>query len=353
MVFNEKMDKNNKGRIEEIKIDKKIKLDIKDKKILSILSEESRISLSTIAKKIRLKRDTVNYRINRLIKNNIILGFIPQINLKYFGYETFHVFMVIKTIDEKRKNSLLQELINHPNTKSLMEYHDTWDLEWVLIAKNLLDFDRIIIDVTKNFKDIIIRKDKLTIIKGLKSVQLPGASFKEDKSILKELDYKKKISLDYIDIKILTILSENSRLSSYEISKKIKVSADKVSYRIKKMVNAGIIFNFSVLVNLSALGYHWYTFCINVKTFDISNEMKFKEFIAINEFVLRAVKVLGDFDLLIYITADTNESFHKTFKQIQEQFTDIISDYQTWIAYKEHVYNSLPRVIVKNFNSKH
>lgn len=337
------------GRVNEA-IVKRVKLDGKDKKILSILSEDGRIPLSVIAKRIRASRDTVDYRIKRLVKNGIILGFIPQINAKYFGYDTYHVFMVINTLNEERKNKLIDALVNHPNTRNLMEYHGTWDLEWVLIAKSLKEFDSTLIDLTNDFKDVIVRKDKLTIIKGFKSIQLPGIIYKESSYYLKRIakKSKKRIKVDEIDIKILNALSRNARASTYGIAETLNLSSDAISYRIKKMVSGGVIYGFTILTNLSAIDYHWYTFCINVKTFDINNDMKFREFISSNPYVLRAVKVLGDWDLLVYIAADTTEAFHTTFKQIQEKFVDIISDYQIWVAYKEHVYNSLPEAIIKD-----
>jgi len=50
----------------------KAKLDVKDKKILSILSANSRIPLTQLAKKVGLSRDAVNYRIKNYEKNGII-----------------------------------------------------------------------------------------------------------------------------------------------------------------------------------------------------------------------------------------------------------------------------------------
>ncbi|MBR9706352.1 Lrp/AsnC family transcriptional regulator [Candidatus Pacearchaeota archaeon] len=335
-----------KSRVKEEGIEG-FKLDVKDKKIISMLSEDGRMPLSAIAKRVRLSRDAIDYRIKRLIKNGIILGFVPKIDLRCFGYDTYHVFMILNILNEERKRKLIETLVKHPNTISVIEYHDTWDLEWVLVAKNIKEFDIIVIDITKEYGDIITRKDELTIIKGYKTIQLPG-TINTDVAYIKSKNVGKckKMKMDKIDLKILEALSENSRISTYDISKKLKISPDTISYRIKKLTNSNIIYGFMALFNLRALGYRWYTFCINVKTFDLNDEMKFKEFISNCPYIIRAVKVFGDWDLLVYITADSSKSFHTTFKQIQDNLSEIILDYQTWIAFKEHTYNSVPKVLI-------
>ncbi len=328
-----------------------VKVDLRDKKILSLLSEDARMPLSLISKRLRCSRDVVDYRIRRLVKKGIILGFVPMVNLAYFGYNTYHVFLVIRSSNSGMKQALINELVNHPNTRSVMEYHDSWDLEWVLVAKSLVEFDSIITDITGKFREVIVRKDKLTVIKGLKSIQLPGAIYRESSYLFKKKMEKQNLKsvVDKTDAKILMQLNNNSRKSTYDISKVLKISPDAVAYRMKKMHNSGVVFGFTILTNLNRLDYHLFTMCINIRNFDIRDEMRFREFISGNQCVLRAVKVLGDWDLLVYVTANSQEAFHQSFKGIQENLIDVISDHQTWSAYKEHAYNNIPPVIFQNF----
>ncbi len=324
---------------------KPVKIDLKDKRILSMLAEDGRIPLSEISKKTKLSRETVDYRIKRLIKKGIVLGVIPQINLGYFGFNTYHVFMVT-SIGETRKQELIDTLVKHPNTRSLMEYHDAWDLEWVLIARSLREFDSILIDITNEFRDVILRKDKLTIIKGFKSIQLPVTLYQDYTHKKKERRPKEKINFDNNDLAILKALSINARQSTYDLSRIVSLSPDAISYRMKKMLTGGVIFGYSILINLTVLRFYLHTFCINVKTLGIQDEMKFREFISANPSILRAVKVLGDWDILIYVTSENLDSFHTTFKETQENLSTVLSDWQTWAAYKEHVYKNLPEAVV-------
>ena len=46
-----------------------VNLDLKDKKIMAILVDDARISLTQLAKKVGLKRETADYRVKKLIEN--------------------------------------------------------------------------------------------------------------------------------------------------------------------------------------------------------------------------------------------------------------------------------------------
>ena len=59
----------------------KIKLDLKDRKILALLDENSRYTNSQIAKKVQLSKPAVEYRIQRLIKQVFTLKYSSR-NMK-------------------------------------------------------------------------------------------------------------------------------------------------------------------------------------------------------------------------------------------------------------------------------
>lgn len=335
--------KNNKTyRINEA-LDKKIELDVKNKKILSILSANSRTPISTISKKIRLSKEGTFYRIKKLKEQNVLLKFYPVFDLRDFGYHTYHVFMVIDEVDPERKKELLNHLLEHKNTKSIMEYSDRWDLEWVMVARNVQDFDNILTDITKDFSDIIIEKHKFEIIFGYKSIQFPDPYYKRDVVLKTKKQTEKKI--DKLSMEIIKILCEDVRLSTYKVSELIKLSPDAVSYRIKKLYDSGVIRQFSIMPNLSLLGYHWQTMCINLKTLDLNRELKFREYISAKPEIIRAVKVLGDSDLMLHIVTKKVKDWHRIVKDLHRTFVDIIVNYQIWSGYKEHYFTSLPKVV--------
>jgi Lrp/AsnC family transcriptional regulator, regulator for asnA, asnC and gidA len=334
------------GRINYESLEKSVKLDVKDKRILSLLSDDARTPLTRIAKKVQLSRDAVDYRIKKLQEKGIILQFFPNLNYDKLGYYIFHVFMLIDELDKGEQDKLVNHLKKHPNTISIIEYSDRWDLEMVLIAKNLLEFDKIISDIAEKFPNIIMEKDKLEIIRRYNSSYVPPL-IREQGHEKEKIVHEKAIpaKVDEIDLKILRILSLDCRVSTYEIGKQIKLSADAVSYRIKNLLKEKVIRNFTILVNLSLMKYHWYTFSVEMKMFNYQNEKKFEAFLDQNHNILRSVKTLGGWDLLLYLVVENPREFHKIVKDMKNTFSNIVRNYQTWVAYKEHIFKTMPEII--------
>jgi len=328
----------------------KIKIDTKDKKILALLAEDGRMPASEIARQARLSRDSVLYRIARLQEKNIILSFIPIIDLKRFGYFTYHVFFLLSEKSTQKQTEFISFLMQHQNTKSLMSYTDTWDAEWTFVAKDLKDFDKILSNVMTNFPNVVLEKEKLAVIRGYSSEHLPN--FYYGAAGLKHTtDWKLKpeyeIKIDKTDLALLKLLSQNARQSTYELGEKLKLSADTVSYRIKKLVSSNIIRKFTVILNLSKLGLSWYAYAINFEKFDNKDEAKFKRFAIEHPYVIRAVKTFGPWDAMLYVVSDSMQNYHKTVKEIKTTFSDIIYNYQTWLAHEELHFTALPEIILK------
>lgn len=334
-------------RIDNSEAHKKIKLDVKDKKILDILSENSRTPISQIAKKVELSRDTVGYRIKRFEKLGLITKFYPRINFLKLGYNTYHIFMVID--ESKRENELIKKLKSLDETLFLIEYSDRWDLELVLIAKNIRELDTLITHIQAEFSDTIIERSELLEIKKYQSILFSHYYNKDFKEVLQleQSPANSNFKPDEKDIQILKELCKDARLSTYEIAKEVDLSADAIGIRIKRLLVEKVIKKFTILPNLSKLDYKWYTFCIKMNFFDENNEKKFKSFIENHPGIIRSTKTFGDYDILMYIIAKEQKDFHKLIKELRTTFPHIIKYYITFVAYKEHIFEPFPKMLEK------
>lgn len=334
------------GRIDYEVLEKDIKLDVKDRRILSLLAENSRTPLTQIAKHVRLSRDAVNYRIKRLEKAGVILSFFANLNFEKLGYYVFHIFLLIDEMDHEAERALVEYLKGHPNIFSVIEYSDRWDIEAAVVARDLLEFDRIMLEISEKFPEIIVEKDKLEIIRHFNAAYLPPLLQDSSLPVFPlHRERAPRAAVDETDLRLLRLLCADARASTYEMGKSLGLSPDAVSYRIKHLLEEGVIRNFTILANLSMLKYHWYTYSIEMKMFNLQNEQKFEAFLAQNRNILRSVKTLGGWDLLLYIVVENPREFHRIVKDIKNVFSAVIRNYQTWVAYKEHNFKPMPEAL--------
>ena len=129
--------------------------------------------------------------------------------------------------------------------------------------------------------------------------------------------------LDKIDLKILKILQESSKITNLELSKKIGLSPAPTLERVKKLETTGVIQSYHAKINPQAIG-------LNVKTFVLVS-LAWKKDKALDAFIekIRAIEeitecyiITGDADFLLKIECKDIPTYEKllfkTLSQIEE-----------------------------------
>ncbi len=129
--------------------------------------------------------------------------------------------------------------------------------------------------------------------------------------------------LDKIDLKILKILQENSKITNLDLSKKIGLSPAPTLERVKKLEQSGIIESYHAMVNPQSIG-------LNVKTF-VQVSLAWQKENALNHFlekikeieeIVECYIITGEADFLMKIICKDIPTYEqllfKTLSQIEE-----------------------------------
>ena len=131
------------------------KMDEKDILLLKNLHEDSRLSLTELGKRLKLSRDTVDYRIKKMIKAGIITGFILRLNYHLLNYQYTTIMLKLRTISQKRKQEFLNYIYDDERFYALMEQIGTWDLSLMMFFINAKDLRDFLISIKEKFSDVI------------------------------------------------------------------------------------------------------------------------------------------------------------------------------------------------------
>ena len=94
-------------------------MDKKDKQILYYLDQNARMSYTQIAKLTKVTQETVRYRVNNLIKQGIIDGFITIINQPKLGITPYQIMLKLQNTDEEKKKRIITYLKENKNIAAL------------------------------------------------------------------------------------------------------------------------------------------------------------------------------------------------------------------------------------------
>ncbi|MEM3372630.1 MAG: Lrp/AsnC family transcriptional regulator [Candidatus Anstonellales archaeon] len=122
------------------------------------------------------------------------------------------------------------------------------------------------------------------------------------------------VEIDELDINLVNELRINSRRSSRELAKALKSHPATISNRIKKLINAGIIKNFTVNLDYEKLGFE-YIGIIEIKVRS-GSLLDVQRRIALNKNVIAVFDVTGESDSIVIAIAKNRREFSSLVKGI-------------------------------------
>ena len=92
-------------------------MDQVDRKILCELDRNCRTPVSQIAKRLKIGRNVVSYRINKLEKEGIIFRYIASMNLGRLGFQTYKIYFHTSPTEEDRFKEKLEKEEMRPGNR--------------------------------------------------------------------------------------------------------------------------------------------------------------------------------------------------------------------------------------------
>lgn len=320
-----------------------VKLDLLDRKVMYELDLNARLTSSQLAKKLRRSKETVNFRVNRLVKNGYVKGFYTVLNTSKLGWYYYKVYMKFKNTTPDKEKEIFGYLQKQDHTAylgSMEGYYDCIFLVMVQSPKDMTDFMNPFIE---NYGEFIQEKEIHTVVVAHRLNQkflFSGEASKD--SCYSEVigNYK----LDDVDKKILQLISQNARMPLIEIAKRVNVDHKVVKYRLKKLERDNIILSYVSSPDFDKLGLIFIQINISLKNPGVKKSL-------INYFdstkkCLFALELLGKYDFTVEIHVENNEQLRSIIDEFRVKFANQYNGYDVSTIRKEYVMVWLPPCLV-------
>jgi DNA-binding Lrp family transcriptional regulator len=117
-------------------------MDDTDRELISLLRDDARTPVVTLAHKLRIARATVQNRLNRLEQDGTIVGY--TLRLKPSAEAPRIRALMSVAVEGNRAAEVLSALRGHPNVFALHTTNGRWDIVAELRADTLENFDRVL-----------------------------------------------------------------------------------------------------------------------------------------------------------------------------------------------------------------
>jgi len=316
------------------------KLDLKDKKILYQLDLNSRQSLSKIGKKVKLPKNVVAYRINRLKQIGIIKNFYTVVDASKLGYISLRLYVAFQYTTPLIEKEIIDYFTKNKYTYWVGSREGEYDLTIITWVKNVNEFYSFWESALKKYRDNI-QNEKLSLYVVLFHYRYSYLiNDSKDRAKFEITGGGKEVSVDELDFQILKIIAPNARINITEIAEKLNSTPTIINYRIKKLVKFGIIQGFRVNIDFSKLGYHYFKVDVYLKDYNRRNEIM--DYIKFNPNLIYINQTVGFADLEMEFHVESLEKLHEIIKDLVVKFSTVIKNCKYFNISKVHKLHYMP-----------
>ncbi|MCX6778347.1 MAG: AsnC family transcriptional regulator [Candidatus Micrarchaeota archaeon] len=323
-------------------------LDLRDKKMLRELDMNAKMSRKVLARRLRLSKQAVLYRIGKMQERGLLLGAITIFDSAVVGKRWFRVVLQTKSMNKDEKLAFIEFFGKHPNIVWLGEVGGNWDYVINFMADDQFAFNEIFEQILSKWGHFIQKYEVLTYINirdQERAYLLPDYK-KKRQFMLHEMRYNREVKLDDLDRRIIGILSKDAWKSALEIGNSLGVSYKTVQNRIRALEQNGVILGYRLIVHPRKLGYESYMLFLGIHVYRPELEKKLYEFLD-HPNVTFLVKHLGTWRIGMEVEVSSAREFQDFLIELRSRFGDIISAYETFPIFHDHVINYFPEACLK------
>lgn len=319
-------------------------LDAKDRRILQELEENARQSDSAIAKKVRLSKQVVNYRIGKMMELGAINNFYTVVNVGNLGLTTYYLFLQLEKINPEKEKEFLRKVERIDTIGWLVSCIGKWNVILNINEDSSSNFEKTLNKILGIFGKHVYDY-KFTILSGAEHLGYKSVTEKRNSSPLYQGEREKIFKLDITDERILRALSQNAREDLVSLSDKTKIPLHVVSYRLKKMIKKGIIEGFKPKLNIGKLGYYWSLLLFKFDSLSKDKKEEIVKFCKIQKEVYYITSTIGEYNLMIDLHVLSPAEMENFVNLIRKKFGGVVRTYESVIISEEHKIDYIPKGI--------
>ena len=287
-------------------------MDVIDKKIICELENNCRTPFSQIARKLRLNRNVVAYRVAKLEEQGIITKYVLSLRLSSLGYRTYKIYFKIN-LDQKQESDFVAYILSDKKVIHALKTEGEFDYSLAIAVKNVVELDLFLMDLKNNFPHLI-RDYEISTLVYTKVFKLEKLLLGKDQGSPKIEKYSGEdtlIPLDEKDLALLRALSFKANIPIVDLAKKTNCVVTAEDHNVTK------------------LGFYFYRVLLRIKQATEAEERKLITWCSLRSNVLYCTKQISYYDFEINVAIRDVEDYTQFMLDLRRNFPMVIDSYKT------------------------
>lgn len=313
----------------------KINIDRVDKKILSILEVNARTPVSELARKIGKSRTIIEYRLKQFEKKGIVRGYYCLLDPSKFGLTVWKLWISLHAISKEQRSKFFIFLEHNPHVWWYAECAGIYDAVICVLAKSPHEFNHFFDGIQENYGSLIT--DSAILINVSFEYHVRGFLLDNPSRLIgtsfQEKPLTKKLPKDAI--KILRLLSRNSRITYAELSHQTHKNVKTIKKTIQALKKYGVIVYFRPSIDITKLGYEYYKVLLYLHNPRGGILPPIVHWCRNQKNITAVISCVGPWQLELEVEIDTYRNLCAMLTELKDKFPGIIKSYETLLITKE------------------
>lgn len=312
-------------------------LDRLDRRMLYELDLNSRRPFAQIAKRLKSSPETVRYRYHRLVQEGIVRATYAIVDTGKLGFVHYKLLLKLQSVTEEDVDEMVKFLLESKIVLRLMRYEGAYDLGVIVKVSRIEVIDSFVVDLVGRFSRFV-RQRALSVnvwSKYFPRSYLIGRTKRTTENAKKGYGSERSgFEADALDQEILSLLSEDSRLSAAIIAERVEklnlvVSASQftILQRIHRLEKLGIITGYGMVPNYDRIGFVSYKVLLFFDHLIPTETDRFLRFCEVQPNIVHVQKTLGEWDYEVDLDVAEPAEFRRVIMQITREFPRMVRDY--------------------------
>jgi Lrp/AsnC family transcriptional regulator, leucine-responsive regulatory protein len=313
-------------------------LGLKDKKILIELDTNATQPLNRIAKKLRLSREVVAYRIKQMEQRGIILSYNTLSHFAKTGMVHFKLYVKYSRISQQQRKEIIAYLVKFKNVGWLVSAEGLFDLMLAIRFRDVYEFEQFK-DRFFQLYDKYFHEVKFAILTEAETKPryyiLPQTNLRP--TLFLHCDEASITPLDKTDRKVLSAISGHARDSYTSLARKTGLSERVIRYRRHELEKKGVIVGYKLKIDYRKLNYLFFKCFLTLRKMTPERYRAFRSYVRLHQNIIYWIKIVGPWDAELEIEVPSVEEFYEVANEIKDKFSDIVDTFDSSLVSKEHI----------------
>lgn len=313
---------------------------------MEIMAQNCRISHATIARALRISKDTVTYKLNALEQDGFLGQYMAFVDARKLGFTRYHFLLKFQAGIADRK-LMYEKVISHPAVMWMNTFIGRFDLQIIVDAKDGFHLDAIREELFALCDHKVQEYEMLMHVCDLEFTQLnpvldlqTGFERKDDASFGRSMTTRNfpvsksfdRYPITALEVELLKALADNPKASLIDLGKQVGVDRSTVKKHMARLIEHGVLLGCLGIPNMSQLGFVTYYLLVRVVQ-DTPLAVLRKPFEKLQN-IFYAGKMIGDHDMILYLNARNPDELYSSIELFKKAIEEHIIHYDLLVQDK-------------------